>query len=80
MLPCDQQWLRAAATQRPTYEVDPHQCLPYEVERLLSKLIYKELKLAREEELLKQQLATRYDYSLELLFKAVDDWNYKYID
>ena len=36
--------------------------------------------MAREEELLKQQLAQRYDYSLELLFKAVDDWNYKYID
>ena len=38
------------------------------------------MKLAREEEMLKQQLASRYDYCLEQLFKTVDDWNYKYID
>jgi hypothetical protein len=25
-------------------------------------------------------LASRYDFCLDLLFKAVDDWNYKYID
>jgi len=30
--------------------------------------------------MLKQQLASRYDYCLDMLFKAVDDWNYKYID
>ena len=50
------------------------------MERLLAKLIHKELKLAKEEEQLKQQLASRYDYSLDMLFKSVDDWNYKYID
>lgn len=38
------------------------------------------MKLAKDEETLKQQLASRYDYSLEQLFKAVDDWNYKYVD
>lgn len=54
--------------------------LPYDVERLLARLIHKELKLAKEDESLKQQLACRYDYSLDLLFKSVDDWNYKYID
>lgn len=54
--------------------------MPYDVEKLLARLIYKELKLAREEEMLKQQLASRYDFSLDLLFKTVDDWNYKYID
>lgn len=43
-------------------------------------MIHKELKLAKEEEQLKQQLASRYDYSLDMLFKSVDDWNYKYID
>ena len=43
-------------------------------------MLYKELRLAKEIELLKQQLASRYDYSLEVLFKSVDDWNYKYID
>ena len=46
----------------------------------MARLLQKELRLAREIELLKQQLASRYDYSLEILFKSVDDWNYKYID
>jgi hypothetical protein len=54
--------------------------LPYDVERLLSRLIYKELMLAKDAEGLKQSLASRYDYSLENLFHSVDDWNYKYID
>jgi len=47
---------------------------------MLSRLIQRELNLAKEEEQLKQQLACRYDYSLDMLFKAVDDWNFKYID
>ena len=44
------------------------------------RLVAKELRLAREIELLRQQLASRYDYSLEILFKSIDDWNYKYVD
>lgn len=80
VLPCDQQYLRAQATQRQTYEIGQDQLLPHDVERLLARLLQKELRLAREVELLKQQLASRYDYSLEILFKSVDDWNYKYID
>lgn len=79
-MPCDQQYLRAQATQRQTYQVGDNEFLPYDIERLLSRLIYKELKLAKEQEALKQQLACRYDYSLDVLFKSVDDWNYKYID
>ena len=43
VLPCDQQYLRAQATQRQTYEVGQGQFLPYDVERLLSRLILKEL-------------------------------------
>ena len=68
------------ATQRQTYEISPDELLPYDVERLLTRLLFKEMKLARELELLKQQLAARYDFSLEALFKAIDDWNYKYVD
>jgi hypothetical protein len=54
--------------------------LPYDVEKLLGRLVWKELKLAREQEILKQQLASRYDFSLDMLFRAIDDWNYKYVD
>jgi Ca2+-binding EF-hand superfamily protein len=50
------------------------------VERLLAKLIQKELKLARDAERLKQELAARYDYNVDRLYKEVDDINYGYID
>lgn len=36
--------------------------------------------MARKQEITKQELAARYDCDLALLFKEVDDWNYKYID
>jgi len=54
--------------------------LPFDVERLLAKLIQKEIKLAKDSERLKQELASRYDCNYELLFKEVDDINYKYVD
>jgi Ca2+-binding EF-hand superfamily protein len=50
------------------------------VERLLAKLMQKELKMARETERMRQELASRYDYGVDCLFKEIDDWNYKYID
>lgn len=53
VLPCDNQMLRAMATQRQTYEIAADELLPYDVERLLTRLIFKELKLAKEVELLK---------------------------
>ncbi len=31
-------------------------------------------------ERLKQDLSSRYDFSVSSLFNEVDDWNYKYID
>jgi len=43
-------------------------------------LIGRELKLHGDMERLKAELAARYDFSLEHLFREVDDWNYKYID
>jgi len=80
LLPCDQPYLRAASTQRPTYPIGREEYLPFEVEQQLARLFSKELKLAREGERLKQELAARYDYSLDHLFKEIDDWNYNYID
>lgn len=80
LLPCDQPYLRAQASQRPTYPITQKDFLPFEVERSLAKLIQKELKLARKQEVIKQEISSRYDYDLERLFKEVDDWNYKYID
>jgi hypothetical protein len=38
------------------------------------------LKLHGDAERMKQDIAARYDYNLDHLFKEVDDWNYKYVD
>ena len=40
IFPCDHNLLRAEVSQRQTYEVLPSQCLPYDLEKLLAKLIY----------------------------------------
>ena len=53
LLPCDQPYLRAAATQRPTYPIAQNEYLPFDVERLLAKLVQKELRMAKEGERLK---------------------------
>jgi EF-hand domain pair len=80
LLPCDQPYLRAIASQRPTYPISGSDFLPFDVERALAKLLHKEAALARKQELLKQEIAARYDFNVERLFKEVDDWNYKFID
>jgi hypothetical protein len=72
--------LRAVATQRPTYPISKTEFLPFDVERLLARLIAKELKLSRDNEKNKQDLASRYDCCYSDLFKFIDDWNYNYID
>jgi hypothetical protein len=80
LLPCDQPYLRATASQRPTYPITQKDYLPFDVERALAKLIHKELNLARNQEAIKQELASRYDFNVERLFREVDDWNYKFVD
>jgi hypothetical protein len=49
------------------------------VERALKVLIQKELKLAVQSEMLKQQLACRYDFNIDSLYMEIDDCNLKYI-
>ena len=45
LLPCDDAYLRAAATQRPNNEIPKCEFLPMRVERALSQLIFKEVRL-----------------------------------
>lgn len=54
--------------------------MPFECEQAMTKLIVKELKLHGDMERLKEEIASRYDYSVDSLYKEVDDWNYNYID
>lgn len=54
--------------------------LPYDVERALSIVIEKELIFFREQERLRTDLVTRFDFSMQGMFKEIDDWCYKYLD
>jgi hypothetical protein len=54
--------------------------LPYDVECLLATLIEKELRFFKEQEKLKADLVTRFDFTIQSMFREIDDWNYKYID
>lgn len=58
LLPCDDTQLRAEVTQRQPYEVYASQYLQYDIEKLLSKLLSKELTFAKSIENLKQELAS----------------------
>lgn len=80
LLPCDNPYLRSAATQRPNQELYPNEFLPMRVERAMSQLIYKEVKMHLKAENIKRSLESSYDFSVRAAFKAVDDWNYNYID
>ena len=80
LLPCDNPYLRSAATQRPNQEIYPSEFLPMRVERAMSQLIYKEVKMHLKAENLKRSLESSYDFSVKAAFKAIDDWNYGYVD
>ena len=80
VLPCEQPYLRAHATQRVAYTLTERETLPYDVERMLATLIERELRFYREQEKLKYELVSRFDFSMQGMFAEVDDWNYKYID
>lgn len=54
--------------------------LPYDTERALVSLISKELQLAQESEMLKQQLASSYDFNIDRLMQEIDDCNLRFID
>jgi hypothetical protein len=50
------------------------------VERAMSQLIFKEVNLHLKAENMKRSLESSYDFSVKAAFKAIDDWNYNFID
>ena len=80
LLPCDDAYLRAAVTQRPNNDLPRNELLPMRVERALSQLIFKEVRMHLKADLMKRNLENAYDYSQEKAFRAIDDWSYGYID
>jgi len=80
MLPCDDMYLRSAATQRPNYPVSAHAYLPPSVEKDLSELLEREIKWHSTMELKKQELNRRYDWSASAAFNSIDVLRLGYIE
>lgn len=76
LLPCDDSYLRAAATQRPNNDLPKCEFLPMRVERALSQLIYKEVRFQLKADQIKRNIENSYDYTMKKAFQAIDDWNY----
>lgn len=71
IFPCDNHVLRAEVSQRQTYEVLPSQSLPFDLEKLLAKLIHQELRFAATQEQLKQELTQQPRYSMSWFFREM---------
>ena len=80
LLPCNNPGLRTKATQRPNVFVAQHDYLTLDLERDVTKLIQKEIEIHRKSELLKQELASSSDFSLDGCYKSIDDWGYGWVD
>ena len=80
LLPCDDAFLRAAATQRPNNDIPKCEFLPMRVERALSQLIFKEVRFHLKADQLKRNLESSYDFTFKKAFNAIDDWTYGYLD
>ena len=80
VMPCDDQYLRAAIAQRDIYEVTKHDLLDNEIETELTKLFEKEIALNRVSEEIKQEMEATKNFTLKLAFEAIDDWKYGYVD
>jgi hypothetical protein len=72
MLPCDDMYLRSAATQRPNYEVSRYERLPVVVEKELATLIEREIHYHTRSERLRTELRLRYDFTSSAAFSSVD--------
>jgi Ca2+-binding EF-hand superfamily protein len=75
VLPKTSPVLREIATQRPSYYVAEDEILPYEVELGLAKIFDKEVALARKAEILKEEIAARYDFGLRAAYEVVAEVN-----
>jgi len=72
--------LRAAATQRPTSDIPKCEFLSARIERALSQLLFKEVRLHLKADQMKRTLENQYDFTFKKAFAAIDDWNYSYLD
>lgn len=80
ILPCDDSFLRAAATQRPNGEIPKCEFLSARIERAMSQLLFKEVRFHLKADQMKRTLENAYDFTFKKAFSAIDDWSYGYLD
>jgi hypothetical protein len=73
ILPCEDPYMRAIATQRPSTRTYPSEFLHPYVEEALSALLEAEIQLHLNLEQVKKELESCFDYSMRRLFKAIDE-------
>ena len=72
LLPCEDQYLRGTASQRPTYNVSRYDRLVPSLEREVVSLFEREINFHVRVEKLKRDLALRYDWTPVAAFNTVD--------
>ena len=79
VLPCEDPYLRAIATQRPPIRTRSTEYLPCNVEEVLASLLEAEVWLHVNLEQLKKELESCHDFSVRRLFKAIDEPRFKFL-
>lgn len=79
ILPCEDPYLRAMATQRPATNTHPSQYLHATVETAMTALLESEISFHLSIEQLKKELECCFDFSVRRLFKAIDEQRYNYL-
>jgi len=80
MLPCDDMYLRSAATQRPNYPISPHAFLAPSVEKDLTELLEREIRWHSRVEVRKHDLQKRYDWTGAAAFNSIDTLRLGFIE
>lgn len=80
VLPCAEPYLRAAATQRPANKTSATQRLEFSVEDELAILLRMEADFLLRLEQMKANLEFLPGFDIKTSFKAIDEFNNKYID
>ena len=72
--------LRSLACQRPNYRIAKDEFLDYDVEYALLRVLEREFSMHSQLEKLRQSLCTRFDFSCQTCFRAIDKRHERYLN
>lgn len=75
ILPCEDNFLRRITLERTSFRCGRYDYLPRDIEAALADIIKKELSLLKRLDMLKKDLASRYDYSAYAAYRSIDKYN-----